>query len=182
MTLLKGNCTSNVDENTINFFNAPNIPKALVKTFIENKGNESLIDILHGAIAHRSTNQESDIEESLQVVRRDFVNCGICEVIMSFVKNVLNSNTQMTIIHVSHTFGIISFLIDNPENIPSFISAGLMEVLVQYFNSPLKHMDGYSVYYGWVSTERYFDKIVRDLCNYDNNMILINWVTPTKPT
>lgn len=166
----------NCKENYINFLNAPNIRKALVKIFVEEKENECLVcdfsHLVYQAVAYRRTDQEPGIEESLQIVRRDFVRCGICEAMMPIVKNLLNSNVRHKHVNMFHAFNIIYFLIEYFGNIPNLISAGLLEILVQYFNSPFKHMDGWSVTDGeYIYTSKYLYKIVGHLCEYDSNII-----------
>jgi hypothetical protein len=108
------------EKNLFHFANAPNIPKALVQILIEENENTDIVNVCLIILI------------LFTLVRRNFVICGICEAIMpilriyAFDKDKID-NLILLILHIS----------DYPRNIPRLITAGLLEALVQIFNSPI---------------------------------------------
>jgi hypothetical protein len=88
-------------------------------------------------------------------VRRNFVTCGICEAVIPILGIYAFDEDRTDKIIL-----LINYISSYPNNIPRLITAGLLEALVQVFNSPI---------FEKVFHEPYQD-LVYGLCAYDKKV------------
>jgi hypothetical protein len=137
----------------INILAAPNMFKALVKIISEERMNDTIMEyclhFLSSLLSYNSIEQPGTTEASLQIVRVDLVRFGICELLIPLLGGSRYVIKALTITH---------FISKCPEYIPRFITMGLLPILVQIFHTPK------------YSNHNSYDKIIKDLCNYDSNI------------
>jgi hypothetical protein len=116
-------------QNLVNFTEAPNIPKAIVKFLIEEKANNDVVELcLHLAYALVTLPNINDV----RTVRKNFLKCGICKALMLIIDMYTSNNKIM-----KYAIYIIYLIIQDKENIPAMITKELLIALVQVFNSPV---------------------------------------------
>jgi hypothetical protein len=100
---------------------AGEIPEALVKILYEENSNKNVIKICLKVANHLVSCSHIDI----QSVSSKFVRCGICEAIM-FIMEIHPHDEEM----IRKLLSIIGNIVLEGENIPRFITAGLLNALV----------------------------------------------------
>jgi hypothetical protein len=140
------------EDNVIAFTRARDIPKALVKILTEENGDGDVITIcllLADGLATCCENSDMDI----QSVCRTFVRWGIAEALMHIMKIYRSDGdkTRDALIVIHHV--LLHF-----ENVQRFIDAGLLETLVDVFNSSVNQ------------DKRFLRLIVNNLLVYDENL------------
>jgi methenyltetrahydromethanopterin cyclohydrolase len=88
-------------------------------------------------------------------VGRNLVARGICETLIPIIK-IYAFDTDK----IDDATTIIDFIVNDPENVPRFLSAGLLEALVRVFN--LQDVD---VIHSSLTS------IIRQLCKYDSSIV-----------
>jgi hypothetical protein len=103
-----------------------------------------------------------ELRESWKIRLRTFDGSGICEALMLTMGTyIANSDWH----NVNQLMSIYFMFIHHVEHIPRLIAAGLLEGLVEVFNSKIRdHPDDLS------QALRSFQGIVRKLCAYDSNI------------
>jgi hypothetical protein len=122
------------DENIDHFLNSLNVSEALVKTLIKEKENTDVVEICLEIIDHHRVCDRDEGNTSFSQLR--FVSCGICEALIYIMGIYASEDDYKKMVNV---FFIIQYITDNPEQgtecIVRFITTGLLEALVQAFNS-----------------------------------------------
>jgi hypothetical protein len=124
--------------NKSHFSNATNIPKALIKIFIEEKRNEYIIevclDLINTLISTCASRLQNSNKIKFRIMLTDFVTCGFCEALIFIMETHLYDDNKMCnilyIIFYSFSYG--------EQHIKNkFISVGLLKAVVHIFHSPL---------------------------------------------
>jgi hypothetical protein len=138
----------NNDDNIENFSYSASIPKALIKTIIEEKENADVIEMCLKLLRKYQLNQGPCYDSAKYT---DFIGNGICEALMFIMKTYTYDFDKMKIM-----IQTLLDITDNRHHIERFVGLGLVDSLVQLFNSPRDYED--------------LKELVYDLHDYDKDI------------